>query len=252
MNLCWKYLPYSIALLGFVAATAEAGSMNTLLTVSARFDNATNFNPLPFTFAPSGAVANGQPGVYQVDISFTATKVAGEKGWANTLFDLAAGPNAGGSNLGLNFLVGWQGLPNPSIDINGSAPGGIVPIYATNEDAGAPGDLKAIIVSIGGSSNDPSDPRNQLGTPQAPPEVGYPSLLGSFFVDWNGLGQGSVLVQNQQFSFTHLDNTFGQTQNGAGATALFGVPEPATLTLAGLALLGLIGFARRRQQSGRN
>lgn len=93
----FRSLACSLMLLGLVAAMAQAGSMNTLLTVSGRFDNAVDFNPLPLNLNADGSVVNGNPGLYQVDVSFTATKDVGEKGWANTLFDVGTGPNTGGS-----------------------------------------------------------------------------------------------------------------------------------------------------------
>jgi hypothetical protein len=63
--------------------------------------------------------------------------------------------------------------------------------------------------------------------------AGYPTYIGSFFANWNGQGLGRVVLNNQQYGFTLTSNTVGQAQNGAGAVALFGVPEPQTLTLAG-------------------
>jgi hypothetical protein len=117
----------TVAVLAIVAATAEAGSMTTFLTVSARYENSVDFNPLPLAFAPSSAVANGQPGVFQLDISFTAANSSGDKGWANTLFDLGVGSNENGSNLALNLTLPYT--PNVgTLDINGNAPGGIVPV----------------------------------------------------------------------------------------------------------------------------
>ena len=132
-----------------------------------------------------------------------------------------------------------------------------MPLYATKIDAGIPGDLHSIVASISSATitDSSKDHRNQLGTPQAPavalnpPDPG--SWIGSFWVGWNGLGRGSIVLANQQYSFTvntspQSDGYFGPVQTGAGAMTLFGVSEPATLALLGLAGLGIVGFVRRR------
>jgi hypothetical protein len=231
--------------LAAVASVAQAGSMTTTLVPAVRYSDATFATQLPFT-TTGGAVDPGQPGVYQVDIKFTATPAAGEKGWANTLFN-AAVANAGGSNLALDLATGYA--PNAgTLDINGGAPGGVTPIYGTNTDAGAPSDLQGILASIASATiaTTANDTRNLLGQAGAPANAGFPSLIGSIFVSWNGQGQGALSLGGQQFSFTLDNNTFGSTQAGAGASLAFGVPEPATVSLFGLALVGLVGFARRR------
>jgi len=228
-----------------LATVAQAGSMTTILTPVTRYSDATFSTTLPIVMV-GGAVAPAQPCVYQLDITFTAAADAGEKGWANTLFD-AGVTNAGGSNLALDTATGYS--PNAgTLDINGASPGGVTPIYGTNTDAGTPNDLKGILASIASATivGNANDTRNNLGTAGAPTNAGFPSLIGSIFLSWNGLGQGSVVLNNQQYSFTTTGGTFAATQQGAGATALFGIPEPATCSMLGLALLGFVGVIRRR------
>jgi len=241
-------LPCSCAILAVIATFGNAGTMTTMLVPSVRYADSTFSTILPFNVANEGSVYYGQPGVYQVDILFTATAGAGEKGWANTLFDAAIEFNSGGSNLNLDLLTGYS--PNSgTLDINGASPGGVTPIYGTNIDAGTPGDLKGLLASIASATinTTANDTRNLLGTPQAPANAGYPSLIGSIFVNWNGLGGGFLVLNNQQLSFTTTANTFANTQTGAGAWLFFGItPEPTTFTLMGIAMLGGLGLVRRR------
>ena len=242
----FSILAGSFAVLAIAAAMAEAGSMTTILTPSARYDDAVDFNPLPLVFAPSGAVANGQPGLYQIDISFTAVNGPGDKGWAETLFDLSVGSNKNGSNLALDLSLPYT--PNTgTLDINGSAPGGVTSIYGPDTDGDLPNDLKGIVAGLVSFTivDTPNDTRNKLGTLQAPAAAGYPSYIGSFFVNWNGQGIGSVVLKNQSFSFNLTTNIPGPKQISAGTSVGFGVPEPTALTLACWALVGLIGLRRR-------
>src|SRR5438132_1516860 len=121
-------LPCSCAILAVIATLANAGTMTTTLVPSVRYADSTFSTILPFNAFPGLGVLYGQPGVYQVDIFFTATAGAGEKGWANTLFDAAIASNSGGSDLNLDLLTGYS--PNSgTLDINGASPGGVTPIY---------------------------------------------------------------------------------------------------------------------------
>src|SRR6187401_2527439 len=126
-----------------------------------------------------------------------------------------------------------------------------VPYFANNLDAGIPGDLQRILASLPSATitTTPRDGRNLLGTPLAPvgagvpgSGTGYPSYIGSIFVEWNGLGFGDVLLTNQQYSFTTTANTFGPVQTGGGAFTGFGaIPQPTCAALLGIALISLCG-----------
>ena len=64
---------------------------------------------------------------------------------------------------------------------------------------------------------------------------------GKFSWDPTGYKQGAHL-----FNATVMDEA-GNSVNGLALTVNFTVPEPATLSLFGLAAIGLVGFARRRR-----
>jgi hypothetical protein len=223
-----------IAILFTATSLARAGSMTTILVPTTRYSDATFVTTLPFTMT-GGNIDPGQPGVYQIDITFIATPGAGEKGWANTLFDASVSGHAGGSSLALDLVTGYA--PNAgTLDINGPSPGGVTPIYGTNTDAGVPSDLKGMLASIASPTivTTANDTRNLLGTPGAPAQAGYPSLIGSIYVSWNGQGFSVLSLTNQQFSFTTTGNAFGETRIGSGATYVFGLVQSIAIGDTGL------------------
>src|SRR6188508_2712472 len=96
-----------IVILFTATSLARAGSMTTILTPSVRYADSTFSTTLPFVTGPDGSVSGGQPGVYQIDIRFIATPGAGEKGWANTLFD-ASISGFGGGSAALDLVTGYS------------------------------------------------------------------------------------------------------------------------------------------------
>ena len=213
-----KLLIGSAVAMAALTPAAWAGSLTTTLTPSVRYSDSTFSAMLPFT-TTGGRVSAGQPGIYQVDVSLTPTKAADERGLAGTAFDAVVVNN--GSNLSFDPVGGYVPSFNP-------CPGCVI---TQNSDIGPPGSPR-ILISSG--------PINFI------PD-GVSTVVGSFFINWNGQGSGDMVLTNQQFFFYRLDNTLAPTQQGAGAMLGFGpVPEPATAVLVSIALIGSCQFRRRK------
>jgi hypothetical protein len=222
-------------MLGVVVSLAPAGTMNTMLQPVARLDAGT-FDPLPFVLNLDGRVASGQPGIYVMQVTFEAIAGPGEKGWAGTSWNTAISGDPGLTKVPDSY--------DPNIrtfDSNGIAPGGVVPIYQVNTDAGAPGDLDNIAVAIASptiSNLNAAERRNYLGTPNAPagagvdpaPAPGFPSWIGNFLLNWDGTGVSDVHLADQLVAFTsdagtpttYTDDFFLPSQPGQGAGFGFG------------------------------
>jgi hypothetical protein len=218
-------------MLGLVGQIVEAGSMTLNAVIVDRWAPDFSVNGLPVVYDGGGRVADGQPGNYEIEVSFTAQRVEGvEKGWLNTLFNASTSGDAG-----LDLIPGTWTPINPNVDTNGAIPGGIAPQYGTNQDAGAlPDDLQQLIISLQGANlpSTANDRRNDVGTPNAYPQVMVTSSpgasgLGRFFVSWDGAGASDLALGDHAYSFSLLTNVPGPEQQGQGAGVGFGSLGPA-------------------------
>ena len=73
-------------------------------------------------------------GYYLIDVFFTAQDEANDKGWFNSAFDVTT---TGAPGLILDYSGGWT-AEGGTVDSNGPAPGGVVAVYAVNQDGGVP------------------------------------------------------------------------------------------------------------------
>jgi hypothetical protein len=236
-----------------VSSQAATFEINPIIT--AVFDTA--FTPLPNPPGVPGinTPGNGGPAVYQVDFMLEVISLQGaEDSFGETSFDIVLGPG-----LSDAADIGWQ-ANTPTIDWNGALPGGVVPMFLHNgPDIIAfwfPGDASTIFVSMATYAfTNPLDPRRSIGE-------GSPYLLGSLFVQWDGITYSQLSLDNVQFSVKLVDGSFVAGQPGSTGRIVFGlndglppiddvwppidpeVPEPATLTLVAL---GIISLALRRR-----
>jgi hypothetical protein len=229
-----KFIAFMALVVCCSALEVQAGSFRLVPSVLGWFDEA--FNPIA---APVGNP--GTPVVAQVEFDmFVDSLAAGEDGFGNVGFNINFGP--GLSDFGDS---NWQ-ADNPTVDSNGPSPLGNVPLYGQNGDfGGSATDEQGILVSMAtGAFTNAVDPRRTVGE-----AGGQRGLLGSVFVRWDGIGPAVLTIDGAQFSAKLTTGAFADVGQTSTITPLnFGggpiVPEPSTLAMAGLSLIGLV--LRRR------
>lgn len=233
-----KFFILGCAVLAMGAQSVSAGTVTFSLNPINAFDNA--FTPIAM---PDLSTNIGSTVILEVEVALSVSDLAaGELGIGNTTFDIAFGP---GTSDGVDGAGGWTAI-NPLVDINGpTPPGANTPRWLINGDQGSSTtDLNAIVASIANGVSAAVDPRRTLGQ-------GTPVTLGSFYARWDGLGATTVSVANP-FNVMNLNGGVfaGVGTNGAGASLMLGddvIPEPATVAMAGMGLIGLVAMRRRRK-----
>jgi hypothetical protein len=208
------------------------------------------FTPVTFVEVPVPP-DNALPLVYQIDFLLTVDGInagANEVGLGNLAFDV----NFSSPALNTSSAPGYNPV-NPTVDINGGAPGGLNPLFTQNGDLGAPGDLKFITLGVASAVFTAQDPRGTVGQDVATDGLDRPFNFGNIFVDYTGAGQQTLSLASQGLS---LHYTNGQNQEVTGqpgqtlslGSVQFGavgtIPEPTSLALLSL---GALGIARRRR-----
>jgi hypothetical protein len=211
-------------LVGFFALQGQAAVIAVNPVVGGWYD--TGFNPI--APVPAGT-SPGVPVIVQVDLMMQVLSLgAGEDSFGNAGLSIQkTGPLA-------EVGIGYQ-PNNPTVDSNGALPGGLVNMFGQNADYGADAmDLQGILASMAtGSFANASDPRRKVG------EEG-PYLLGSVFMQWDGVGQATLSIDPLQVSAKLTGGAFVEAQAAPPAVLEFGaIPEPASISLVGMSLLGL-------------
>jgi hypothetical protein len=194
---------------------------------------------------------------HQFDVFMTLGGMTADEDFQTAVFDVVLGP---GVTPNLLFGTAYSGDPSSYDPPPNGAP--LLPLFTTNTDAGIANDLKAITVVANSTNNHagvhfrhPGEVQASSSTDPDNSNLPPPTFLGSVFVNWTGIGSSYVGLSDPN-NVTNVWSTVKVSDNGAilyqagsmnqGPNQVFGIPEPATLSLVGLAVIGSLGFLRRR------
>jgi hypothetical protein len=203
----------------------------------------------PITFVPLPPIAlDTNPGfsvVVQVDVMMEVISLAPDEdrfGTAAFRFDLSS---SGSSQIVKDpDAGGWAQNPQ-QVDINGPAPGGILPILQPPVPPLIPPPLDpdAILVANAATGFIAGDPRRDLG--EAGSSLGVPFLLGSAFLEWDGLGEVHIKLDPIFVSAVNTGGIFVLGQAVPSNVLVLGtIPEPSAVVMLG-GMLAVAGLRRR-------
>jgi hypothetical protein len=235
-----KFIAPVVALSVLAASQLSAATFTLTPVVTESF--LPDFTPIPG--APDTTTMNGAARVFKVEFHIATSNLqAGEAGFGSVAFSV------NGLNLGLFDAAGGYQPNGATTDSNGAAPGGTVPVFANNGDQGVAGDLIGIYANIANGITAPAVTDTRLKVGQA----GGVSRVGEVYVQWDAnslqtlslVGNGPV---GPEFVTYTTAGQLGALQNVLSESVSFGseIPEPATVALAGMALVGLIAVRRRK------
>lgn len=233
----------TVAVVGCAASLTQAANIQVQPNFIGYLD--------PVTFAPVVSPTAGVPVVAQVDVFMNVVSLAaGEDSFGTAAFTVTHSGIGGATIIPSATAGGWAANPIPNVDSNGAAPGGLVPLFATNADLGADSqDYVGVLVQMAtGAFTNAADPRRNVG--EAGSSLGSPILLGSAFFLWNATGTATISLNPLEVSAKDTAGLYiaGTSPQVVPVVLTLGgeptIPEPSTMVMAGLSLIGL-AFRRR-------
>jgi len=234
--------------------------------------------------APGGPAVSLPSDIHEFNVFMTLTGTAAGEDLESVAMDVTMGPGVTPLTVGegggwqTSSLDGvhdagykWDPLPNTT-NVCATTGAGCQAVFGTNQDAGVANDLKGILVlgnNVGDSSfatfagphyRHPGEAEGQTGTDTLDNSpLGANLYVGSIWVHWNGSSSPTFLglvdpanvasplstrdSQGAQLLFDAASVNQGPNQNWSTGAV---VPEPTTLSLLSLAMVGILGLIRRR------
>lgn len=236
-------------LLAVGAVSAQAASIQLDLQYAGTTSNFSDFSD---SLKPAPELSDAVDPLldyHKFEVYMTVSDTLPEENFWTALFNIDLGPGMVPGDFG-GFS---QWTPNnPDYDPNSPAvPPPAAPIYSDSTDSGASDhDLQRMFIQVASATLAASQP----GEPGQDAQLGpVPLLLGDFYVQWDqsiaAATSVSISPEGQLPWGLYIDGT--ETAQGSdsfsGNRLDFVFPEPASITLAGLAMIGLLGMFRRRK-----
>jgi hypothetical protein len=230
-----------------VATSTHAAVISVQPVVGGYYD--LSFNPIPPVYR---FMIN--PHIIQVDVYMTAESLGpGEDSFGYAAFSFVTQPSFGYGSIKPSIVPGYSAHPYPNVDINGSAPGGLNQLFATNADLGPSSqDYEGVLVQMAtGPFTNAQDPRRNVGEPNgitlpSGDSLAGPVLLGSAYFEAYG---GYTITLFPIYVGAKLTNGIFVEATATTPNVIFGPwddPEPSSVVLA---TIGFVGMLLRRRDA---